>query len=144
MSNAQSRNDDILPDLSTRVLVAEDDSAMRELIVSMLAHDGYEVVEARDGAQVLHHIGALMSEGRISDPPDLIITDVRMPGMTGLEILRSMRRADWRTPFIVMTAFGDAATHAEARRWGAAAVLDKPFELHLLRRMVHDLLPPLA
>jgi DNA-binding NtrC family response regulator len=75
----------------------------------------------------------LARDGR---PLDLIITDVRMHGVTGLEILAGLRENDWSTPVILMTAFGDAELHAEAMRLGALAVLDKPFELDALRTLV--------
>jgi DNA-binding response OmpR family regulator len=112
------------------VLIAEDDADMRKLLAERLRREGFEVLEARDGRELVELIAAQVLGGSGDRPPiDLVISDVRMPGMSGLDALASLRRHDWGTPFIVITAFGDADTHAEARRLGAAAVFDKPFDV---------------
>lgn len=124
-----------------RVLLAEDQPEMRSLLRSALARDGYEVIEAEDGPAVIRAIISGLVEER-ARAPDLIITDVRMPGFTGLEVLARLRREKWLTPVILITAFGDEALHAEAARLGATRVLDKPFELEDLRAAVRELLKP--
>jgi DNA-binding response OmpR family regulator len=124
-----------------RVLLAEDDHDMRALLAETLRREGYEVIEARDGTQLLHFIARLLLSGNLADPPDLIISDVLMPGQNGLDVLVELRRADWRIPVILITAFGDEELHGEAARWGASAVLDKPFELDDLRRAVQGVAP---
>jgi CheY-like chemotaxis protein len=118
-------------------LVAEDDEDMRMLIAQALREEGFNVLSSNSGWELLEHIGARMrtSQGRSLD---LIVTDVRMPGITGLEILAGLRENDWSTPVILMTAFGDAELHAEAERLGVVAVLDKPFELDTLRKLVRQ------
>ncbi|RYZ40914.1 MAG: response regulator [Myxococcaceae bacterium] len=123
------------PTRATRILVADDQSEMRTLIRKMLVRRGYEVVEASDGPDLVRVLidGLTADESRA---PDLIITDVRMPGFTGLEVLARLRREQWDTPVILITAFGDAKLHSEAQRLGAAYVLDKPFELDELRNAV--------
>lgn len=124
-----------------RVLLADDQPQMRSLMRSALMRDGYEVIEAEDGPSlILALINGLLSEQ--TRAPDLIITDVRMPGFTGLEVLARLRREDWSTPVILITAFGDEALHKEAARLGAARVLDKPFELEDLRAVVRGILKP--
>lgn len=124
-----------------RILVADDQPEMRRLIRGALVRDGYEVVEVANGPALIHALisGLLEEQTRA---PDLIITDVRMPGMTGLEVLARLRREDWSIPFILITAFGDEALHREAERLGAARVLDKPFELEELRAAVRRVLKP--
>lgn len=124
-----------------RVLLAEDQPQMRSLLCGMLIRDGYEVIEVEDGPSLLRALisGLLEEQARA---PDLIITDVRMPGLTGLEVLARLRREDWDTPIILITAFGDEELHAEATRLGATRVLDKPFELDELRGAVRELLKP--
>jgi DNA-binding NtrC family response regulator len=72
----------------------------------------------------------------------LIISDVRMPGVSGLDVLATLRREDWSTPVILMTAFGDLETRAEARRLGAKALFDKPFDVDDLRTAVSWFLHP--
>lgn len=119
----------------TEVLVAEDDEDMRRLVVNSLCDEGFRVVSASSGWKLLEQIASRI-RARDGRPLDLIITDVRMPGVTGLEILAGLRENDWATPVILMTAFGDAELHAEAQRLGAVAVLEKPFELDTLRRLV--------
>ena len=65
-----------------------------------------------------------------------------MPGLGGLDVLAILRCADWNTPVILITAFGDEATHAEGRDLGALAVFDKPFGVDLLRSAVREAMPP--
>jgi DNA-binding response OmpR family regulator len=66
---------------------------------------------------------------------DLILTDVHMPGCSGLDVIEVLRDADWKTPVIVMTAFGDDETRARAEQLGAV-MLEKPFRLDSLRAAV--------
>jgi CheY-like chemotaxis protein len=125
-----------------RILIAEDDREMRHLLASVLSRDGCQVVEAQDGRELLSHIGSLLLRSPDAIALDLIVSDVRMPGRSGLEVLAGLRRADWATPFILITAFGSDEIHREARRLGVAAVFDKPFELDELRASVLRLVPP--
>lgn len=112
-----------------RVLIAEDDPHLLRLLAGTL-EDSYDVAQASNGFELLDSATA-------GERPDLIISDIRMPGLTGLEVLaglRSLKRIGARggTPVILITAFGDAETHALAGRLGAV-VLDKPFDLDDLR-----------
>jgi two-component system response regulator (stage 0 sporulation protein F) len=120
------------------ILLAEDDDDMRTLLARSLCAKGYEVTQCRDGLEVLEHL----AEHMLPDIPqhfDLIISDIRMPGFSGLEILEGFNEAVWFPPMILITAFGDRKTHDRARRSGAAAVLDKPFELDLLLAEVRQI-----
>jgi CheY-like chemotaxis protein len=124
-----------------RILIAEDDFEMRRLLSSSLHKDGYEVVEAANGAEML----AELSAGLTYAAPfgfDLIISDIRMPGATGLEALAGLRTCLAPPPVILITAFGDEATHAEAERLGAIALFDKPFEIDQIRAFVRRTLAP--
>lgn len=123
------------------VLVAEDDDELRESIALALRGDGYEVILARSGAELLDLVGASMLVASSSPPPDAIISDVRMPGFTGLEILAGLRDLRWRIPIILITGYGDEATVAEARRHGVSAFFTKPFELDDLRTALLNLVP---
>ena len=116
-----------------RVLVADDDPDTREALAQALRCDGYEVIEAQNGWELLQHLAAPNLEPA---GVDLVISDVRMPGKNGLDILAGLRWANGATPFILITGFGDSQMHAEARRLGAAAVLAKPFEIDQLRTVV--------
>jgi len=124
------------------VLVAEDDRAMRELITTLLRDAGYDVVEACDGAQLLDRIGDLAGRLHGRNAIALIISDIRMPGLTGLDVLAALRVAYWRTPVILITAFGSEESHAEADQLGALAVLDKPFALDDLLALVRRTVAP--
>ncbi|MFP2912959.1 response regulator [Pyxidicoccus sp. 3LFB2] len=125
-----------------RVLVAEDQEEMRTLLRRALKRRGYDVVEAPDGPQLVRAIVDGLREPE-TQVPDLIVTDVRMPGFSGLEVLARLRRDGWNTPFILITAFGDAQLHEEAMRLGAARVLNKPFAMEDLCEAVEALVPPL-
>ena len=119
-----------------RILLAEDNREMRSLLASALQAEGYEVTQCRDGDQFVDHI--------VTASPgvdfDLIISDVRMPGHTGLEILDAGRQLEGFPPMILITAFGSEALHDRARRLGAVAVFDKPFDVDDLVRKVTETL----
>ncbi len=124
------------------VLLAEDDAEFRRLLVSVLKEDGYEVVEAEDGLALLATIEDTLTVRRERPDAFLVVADVRMPGLTGLDVLAILRCANWATPVILITAFGDEATHAEGRELGAVAVFDKPFNVAQLRAAVLETMPP--
>jgi CheY-like chemotaxis protein len=125
-----------------RVAVAEDSAELRKLIATTLRGDGYDVVEAGDGVELIARLEALSGrDGPARDAVELIVSDLRMPGLSGMEILGAIRDGNWRTPFILITAFGDQETHDVARELGAAAVLDKPFDLQELRTLVRASVP---
>lgn len=124
-----------------RLLLAEDDEALRSLIAEALRKDGYQVVEVKHGLELLELLEPAMFEGHPETRPDLIISDYHMPGCTGMSILAGVHSTGLAVPFIVITAFGDEATHQKARLLGAVAVLNKPFNLDELRRTVQNLLP---
>jgi CheY-like chemotaxis protein len=123
-----------------RVLVAEDDVQMRGIVADALRDDGYDVVELADGGRLLVDIAARMKAEDAAESVDLIVSDIRMPICTGLQILEVLRRSHWRTPVILMTAFGDDATRRLAESF-MAVLLDKPFDLEDLRSAVAHLLP---
>jgi CheY-like chemotaxis protein len=120
----------------TTVIVADDDDDLRALVVDTLRADGYTVVEARDGAELL----ALLSD-TLGDPiarPDVIITDVLMPKLSGLGVLEELRRARVHMPVLMMTGFAPASVAAVAKRLGAVGVLKKPFDADALRAAVQN------
>jgi CheY-like chemotaxis protein len=119
----------IAPYRAPRVIVAEDEPDVRQLVAVALRGLGYDIAEARSGAELLDQIGDALLYGSAAARPDLIISDIRMPGLTGLEILAGLRQARWPTAIVLMTAYGDAATREEARRLGADAFFAKPFDI---------------
>lgn len=115
-----------------RVLVAEDDGPMRELIASSLRDAGFEVEIARNGSELRERLGA----GEHAAPaalPEVVVSDVRMPGWTGMNALSFLHRHHPHVRVVLITAFGDPRTHARAERLGVAAVFDKPFDLGAFR-----------
>jgi len=124
-----------------RVLVAEDDDEMRKFLTRVLRADGYVPVECRDGMDLFGHLEAFVGRETILDV-DVIISDILMPGPTGLEILEALHDRAGFPPVILITAFGDAGVHARAQKAGAAAVLDKPFNITDLLARLHEIVPP--
>ena len=124
------------------VILAEDDTEFRRLLASVLQQEGYEVVEAPDGLALLASLENTLTVRRERPDAFLVVADVRMPGLSGLDVLAILRCATWRTPVILITAFGDEATHAEGQELGAVAVLDKPFDVDVLRAAVKETIPP--
>lgn len=124
---------------SAPILLAEDDDALRRIVAGALREEGYQVVEASNGFDLLDRIEAAIAWGGRAHPPiSLIISDVRMPGMTGIDVLSILRCAYWSTPVILVTAFADPTLRLEASELGASAVLSKPFELEELKTAVRN------
>lgn len=117
-------------DTHPHILLGEDDKDLRELLDFALTRAGYLVTCCTNGLDLLERL----EEG---DPFDLIISDLRMPALTGLEVLETQLENRQRPPFICMTAFGDQKTHALAKQLGAACTIDKPFDLDEMIELVH-------
>ncbi len=117
-----------------RILLAEDQPDMRELLAHRLRSLGYEVIEAADGREMLQEL----EEG----DADLIISDLHMPQLSGLQVLEQLRLKNQQTPFILMSAFADKATHAEATRLGATFVYNKPLDVQHLVSTVWAIVGP--
>ena len=125
-----------------RILLAEDDDEMRTLLAWRLGKDGYEVTQCGHGIDLINRIDPLGAWGE-SKQFDLVVSDIRMPGITGLEVLEDVRHCGTECPpVILITAFGDRETHEKANRLGVAAVFDKPFDFNDLLAKVHELVPP--
>lgn len=111
-----------------RVLLAEDDADLRALLAQAFRLRGYDVVECIDGPELVSRLGTYVLFG----PPagfDLVVSDIRMPGATALEILEAMRECRGVPPVILITAFPSDDTRAAARQLGVAALFDKPFRI---------------
>lgn len=116
-----------------RVIVAEDDAELRRLIVISLEQDGYDVVDVGSGLELYDEVRRIHRAGGM---PELILSDIRMPGLSGLMLLRLMRHWGWRCPIILVTAFGSEETLNEAFELQATAVLSKPVDMDDLRTAV--------
>jgi DNA-binding response OmpR family regulator len=124
-----------------RILLAEDHQEMRDLMALLLRREGYQVIECMDGISLLSQLSDFFLPGEKHEHFDLVISDIRMPGVTGMEILMGANENDDFPPMILITAFGDPKTHENAKRLGAAAIFDKPFDVDHLLAKVRELAP---
>ena len=136
---ARTRESNRVPhrDRPLRVVLAENDEAMRQLVTTSLSRKGFDVVACSNGKELAAVIEKQI-EGKAHPAIDVILSDVQMPGRTGLECLKSVRRFNKKLPFIIITAFGDKTTYEDAVRSGATAVFDKPFDLEELAQAIRQ------
>jgi len=123
-----------LPSACPRLLVVEDDQEMRDLLMDMLSGEGFLAESAGDGAEALIRLRA--------DTFAAVLLDKNMPGLSGLDLLPSLRTMCPNTPIILTTAFGDAETQQEAVSKGAHAYLPKPFTTQSLLDAIRRALEP--
>ena len=114
----------------TRILVVDDERSMRELLAIVLKREGYEVLLAENGRTALETLAR--------EAIDLLITDIKMPDMSGVEVLRAAKQADQDVLGIMITAFASTETAVEAMRLGACDYLSKPFDIDLLKMKVRE------
>lgn len=130
-------------DSGARILLAEDTEEMRAVVALRLRQQGYCVTECCNGAELIaelkDYMGNVPAEAR-KRKFDLIISDIRMPGVFGLSVVEGGSEYRNFPPTILITAFGDEETHERARQFGVAAVLDKPFDMNDLLGKVRDAL----
>jgi len=141
-SNAQksqelSASEKVIP----RILLAEDDDEMRRLLSQALFAAGYDVIQCHDGMDFITHFD-LFIIGKGTLDFELIISDILMPGLTGLEIFEDLHEYKGFPPTILITAFGDEDIRRKAIQLGAAAMFDKPFEIDDLLSKVREIVPP--
>lgn len=110
------------------VLVVDDEESMRYFLEKTLAREGYRVVAAPDGPSAL-------SEAR-SQPPDVALLDVRMPGMDGVTLMRALHATQPDLPVVLMTAFGSVQSALQAMKQGASDYVTKPFRVDAIRTTV--------
>lgn len=101
-----------------KILIVDDDASIRKVLGFILEESGYAVRAAASGAEAL--------ETFAKEPPDLVLTDIKMPGMDGIRLLKEVRKLDEAVPVIMLTAFGTVETAVEAMKLGAADYLTKP------------------
>ncbi len=115
-----------------QILIADDDISMRTALSESLESCGYEVVTAENGIDALQKF----QEGRF----EVVITDMRMPKMSGMDVLRGIKKISPETPVILITAYGTVNTAVEAMKEGAAEFIMKPFSLDDLEFVVKNVL----
>jgi DNA-binding response OmpR family regulator len=124
----------IYPELMARILIVEDDINFSGIVRAALILEGHAVVEANDGSTAEELISTYNF--------DLVISDIFMPEMTGLQLIGKLRDANNRTPVIAMTGghFESEFYLKEAQRLGARHVLSKPFTVYDLLDVTHEVL----
>jgi CheY-like chemotaxis protein len=118
--------------MAPRILVVEDDAALRAVVCRALLDAGYAVREAANGEKALHTLR--------ESPFDLVVTDIIMPDTDGLEIILWLRRFAPGTPIVAVSGYADPLFLDNAAGLGACRTLSKPFRLEELLRIVAELL----
>jgi DNA-binding NtrC family response regulator len=116
--------------MKKRILVVEDEDKLRRVIELQLTSAGFDVDKASTAEEGL----------RMVDRADLVLTDLKLPSMDGLQLLGLIRRQNAQVPVVMMTAFGSVETAVEAMKAGATDFLQKPFSLDHLMQVVHKAL----
>jgi DNA-binding NtrC family response regulator len=106
---------------TTRILLVDDEAGLRTTLAANLELEGYEVIEAGSAEEALQKVGGLRF--------DLVLTDIRMPGMNGVDFFRELRRRHVDAPVVLMTGFALEDLIADGLAEGAFTVLPKPFDV---------------
>jgi len=115
-----------------QILIVDDDAQLRQSFGKILENEGFEVRAAASGEAGVEAVSA--------QPPDLVIMDVRMPGITGIQAMQQMRTACPGLPVIIMTAYGGTETAIEATKLGAFDYILKPFDIPDILRLIEQAL----
>lgn len=121
------------------VLVTEDNAALRQLMADVLQHEGYRVTQAGNSIEMQAAILQSDHWRQAHDPFDLIVSDIFMPGKSGLEALSELRRAGLRSRFLFVTSFPDAITYERVEKL-EVQLLAKPFSLREFRELATTML----
>jgi two-component system response regulator AtoC len=111
---------------TAKILVADDEQNLRRVLVAMLRRDGHDVVQAANGSEAIEKLADV----------DVVITDLRMPGHDGMDVLRSAAKHHPHLPVIMITAYGSVGQAVEAIKAGAFDYIEKPFEQDAIRTIV--------
>lgn len=111
------------------ILVVDDEENVRRLLAAVLKREGYEVETAADGVEALAKIGEI--------PPRLVLMDIRMPNLDGMDAFRQLRKLGYQMPVILMTAFAAVDTAVEAIKAGAFDYVIKPFDIAEIKLLVN-------
>ena len=115
-----------------KILIVDDEKDIDEVLTHFVKSIGFEVVVALSGKEALEILDL--------KKPDLILLDIAMPGMDGLEVLRGIRKKDVEVPVVIITAYKDAEKVVEGFRLGAKDCIFKPFDLDYLAKVIRSLI----
>lgn len=113
-----------MKELPRSILIVEDDDVFRRRLAQAFADRGFEVREARDADEAL--------DAARQDTPEFVVVDLRMPGRSGLDVVRELKALDAATSIVVLTGYGSIATALEAVRLGAQHYLTKPADVEAI------------
>jgi len=111
-----------------KILIVDDEIWVRELLEEFLTLQGYQVTLATNGEEALKMVD--------QNPPDVVLLDIKMPGISGLEVLSIIKRLDKKIGIIMLSAFGDFDTIQKALEMGADHFIEKPFDLNRIAKIL--------
>lgn len=116
--------------MAGKVLIVDDQFGIRILLNEVLHKEGYDTFQAANGVQALDIV--------TNHSPDLVLLDMKIPGMDGIEILKRMKQIDVDIRVIIMTAYGELDMIQEAKNLGAITHFAKPFDIDDIRKAVRE------
>lgn len=116
--------------MKQKILIVDDQYGIRILLNEVFQKEGYDTFQAANGAQAI--------EIAKKESPDLVILDMKIPGMDGIEILKRLKKIDQDISVIIMTAYGELDMIQEAKNLGALDHFTKPFDIDEIRKAVKD------
>jgi two-component system, response regulator, stage 0 sporulation protein F len=119
--------------LKEKILIVDDQFGIRILLTEVLQKEGYQTFQAANGFQAI--------EIAKQNAPDLVLLDMKIPGMDGIEILKRLKEYDQSIKVIIMTAYGELDMIQEAKELGALTHFAKPFDIDEIRQAVRQYLP---
>ncbi|MED3947928.1 response regulator [Priestia aryabhattai] len=119
--------------LAEKILIVDDQYGIRILLTEVLQKEGYTTFQAANGFQAID----ITKE----QAPDLVLLDMKIPGMDGIEILKRLKQYDETIKVIIMTAYGELDMIQEAKDLGALTHFAKPFDIDEIRKVVREYIP---
>lgn len=116
--------------MGIKLLIVDDQYGIRLLLHEIFKKEGYEVFQAANGFQAIDIV--------IKDCPDLVILDMKIPGMDGVEILKRIKEINKEIKVILMTAYGELDIIEEAKKLGALRYFPKPFDIDEIKKVVRE------
>ena len=119
--------------MAEKILIVDDQYGIRILLTEVLQKEGYTTFQAANGFQAID----ITKE----QAPDLVLLDMKIPGMDGIEILKRLKQHDETIKVIIMTAYGELDMIQEAKDLGALTHIAKPFDIDEIRKVVREYIP---
>lgn len=116
--------------MGNKLLIVDDQYGIRLLLHEIFKKEGYEVFQAANGFQAIDIV--------VKDCPDLVILDMKIPGMDGVEILKRIKEINKEIKVILMTAYGELDIIEEAKKLGALRYFPKPFDIDEIKEVVRE------